>query len=413
MVVEHARTVSVHERARLDAVRRYDILDTPPDGAFDRVTAVAARVLRVPVAIISIVDSDRIWFKSHHGVDVDEIGREPGLCASAILGDEPWLVTDARTDPRTLANPLVAGEFGLRFYAGVPLRTRDGHNLGTLCVIDREPRDVAPEDVATLADLATVVMDELELRLSARRTVGLQAELRHQAEATAASLQESLLPPTLPAVPWLDMAARYHVAQRDRVGGDFYDVVVGDGRTTVVVGDACGKGTAAAATAGAARWALHGLLAGGKEPATAMEDLNSVLARTPTSAGYVTVAAACLVPSGSSVDVAVAVGGHPHPLIVRRHGVVEAVGLTGPLVGWFPDSIYRTATASLAPGDAMVLFTDGLVEAIGGHGTGDDGVRALLGASNGCTAGTIADRLDQAIGGRRRDDAAFVVVRVQ
>jgi GAF domain-containing protein len=131
------------EEARLAAVRRFEVLDTPPDGTFDRITALAARAFDVPIAIVSVVDTDRIWFKSRYGLaDVSEIERAPGLCASAILGDEPWIVTDAPSDPRALANPLVAGEFGLRFYAGVPLTTRDGYNLGTLCVLDTKPREV-------------------------------------------------------------------------------------------------------------------------------------------------------------------------------------------------------------------------------------------------------------------------------
>jgi two-component sensor histidine kinase len=159
------------DAARLSAVRRYDVLDTPPDGAFDRVTELAADLFAVPVSIISVVDHDRIWFKSHHGVDVREIGRDPGLCASAILQNEAWLVEDARSDPRTLANPLVAGAFGLRFYLGVPLRTHDGFNLGTLCVIDREPRTVDQRQIDQLSRLASLVMDQLELRLSARRAV--------------------------------------------------------------------------------------------------------------------------------------------------------------------------------------------------------------------------------------------------
>lgn len=158
-----------NEEQRMLAVRRYDLLDTPPNGAFDRITGMAARLFDVPVAIVSVVDRDRIWFKSHHGTDVTEIGRDPGLCASAILQDGPWVVNDARTDPRTLANPLVAGEFGLQFYAGVPLHTRDGYNLGTLCVLDTEPREMTPAQTRTLEDLAGIVMDELELRLESRR----------------------------------------------------------------------------------------------------------------------------------------------------------------------------------------------------------------------------------------------------
>lgn len=159
------------EAQRLAAVRRYDILDSPPDGAFDRITALAARRFGVPIAIISIVDEERIWFKSHHGLPVEQIDREPGLCASAILGDTPYLIEDARNDPRSLANPLVAGDFGLRFYAAVPLTTSDGYNLGTLCVIDREPRPIEHEQIEDLKDLASIVMDQLELGLSSRRAV--------------------------------------------------------------------------------------------------------------------------------------------------------------------------------------------------------------------------------------------------
>ena len=165
-----------NEAERIAAVQRYEILDTPPDGCFDRVTALAARRFGTPISIISIVDHDRIWFKSHHGIDVDEIDRAPGLCASAILADEAHVLLDASTDPRSLANPLVAGEFGLRFYAGVPLRTSDGFNLGTLCVIDKEPRAIDESQLEDLRDMASMVVDQLELRLAARRAVA-QAEL--------------------------------------------------------------------------------------------------------------------------------------------------------------------------------------------------------------------------------------------
>src|SRR6478672_11656696 len=108
---------------RMEALRRYDILDTPPDGNFDNITALAARLLKVPIALTTLVDTDRVWFKSRHGLEVEQIDRVPGLCASAILDGIPYVVEDARFDPRTLANPLVAGEFGLRFYAAVPLTT--------------------------------------------------------------------------------------------------------------------------------------------------------------------------------------------------------------------------------------------------------------------------------------------------
>jgi two-component sensor histidine kinase len=161
----------VREAERLAAVSKYDILDTPPDGAFDDITALAAQLFETPISIISVVDHDRIWFKSRHGLDVSQIDREPGLCASAILQDQPWLVSNARADIRTLANPLVAGSFGLQFYLGVPLRTQDGHNLGTLCVIDRQPRTVTAAQIQQLRLLSGLVMNQLELRLSALRAV--------------------------------------------------------------------------------------------------------------------------------------------------------------------------------------------------------------------------------------------------
>src|SRR5581483_9008749 len=167
-----------NEAERLAAVRRYEILDTPRDGAFERITRIASVVLDVPIAIVTIVDHDRIWFKSAHGLDgVEQIDRVPGLCASAILSDDLYLVHDAKVDPRTLANPLVAGDFGLRFYAAAPLRTRDGFNLGTMCVIDREPRELSDAQAEVLEDLAALVVDELELRLAARNHARRATEL--------------------------------------------------------------------------------------------------------------------------------------------------------------------------------------------------------------------------------------------
>jgi serine/threonine protein kinase len=159
------------EEGRMRAVERYRILDTPTDGAFDRIAGLAARLFSVPVAIVSVVDHDRIWFKAHHGTDVTEIGRDPGLCASAILQDDAWVIRDATVDPRTLTNPLVAGDFGLQFYAGVPLRTPDGYNLGTFCILDRQPREFTDEDTRMLEDLAAIVMNDLEMRLQSREAI--------------------------------------------------------------------------------------------------------------------------------------------------------------------------------------------------------------------------------------------------
>lgn len=165
------------EEERIKALKRYEILDTPTDGSFDRITSLVARLFNVPIAIVSLVDTDRIWFKSHHGLSVEQIDREPGLCASAILSNEVYHIANAIEDPRCLANPLVAGEFGLRFYAAAPLKTKDGYNLGTLCVIDRIPREITSKEEKILEDLAAIVMDEMELRMASRKAVRIQTEM--------------------------------------------------------------------------------------------------------------------------------------------------------------------------------------------------------------------------------------------
>ena len=410
-----AAVIPENEAERLAAIRRYDVLDTPPDGAFERITALAARLFDVPISIVSIVDTDRIWFKSHHGLEVDQIDREAGLCASAILQDVPWLVTDAKSDPRTLANPLVAGEFGLQFYAGAPLTTRDGYNLGTLCVIDQAPREISDQEVETLSDLASLVMDELELRRSARTAAELEAELRERAERVAANLQADLLPRELPEIAGLDIAARYHVANREQVGGDFYDVVADEDGCALVVGDACGKGTNAAALTGTARWTLRTIVTEPWTPAAALRRLNDVLVGAyDNPERYCTIAlAAVRADASGGASMTVALGGHPHPLIVRGDGTVERVGEIAPIVGWSGDADYTEVAAHLAPGDLVVLFTDGLLEAVAGHGATDDAaVQTLLAPMAGCAASEVADRIDVVLpDGELQDDAAFLVVR--
>jgi sigma-B regulation protein RsbU (phosphoserine phosphatase) len=307
----------------------------------------------------------------------------------------------------------VAGEFGLGFYAGMPLTTHDGYNLGTLCVIDQQQRELSDTQVATLTDLAALVMDELELRLSARTAVGLEAELRRTAEDVAATLQQSLLPPTLPEVTGLEFAARYHVANREQVGGDFYDVIQTETGCAVVVGDACGKGTKAAALTGTARWTLRTVVLHDWTPADALARLNSVLVRSSDDAErYVTLAVVAIAPTADGAELTVAVGGHPRPLIVRAQGGVEAIGSTAPIVGWSADAEFNETHARLSSGDVLVLFTDGTLEAVAGSGETDDStLRRMLHPLGGQSAEQVADALDAALGDDIRDDAAFLVVR--
>jgi GAF domain-containing protein len=175
--------MSSHEVERLQALYSYDILDTPPDGTFDCITSLAAEIFHVPVALVSFVDEDRIWFKSRYGLEgVEQIDRAPGLCASVIMSDEAYVVCNALEDPRTLANPLVAGAMGLRFYAAAPLITHDGYRLGTINIIDFAPREFDEAGEKMLRQLATIVMEQISLRLAARQVMQSLMEALAQAE---------------------------------------------------------------------------------------------------------------------------------------------------------------------------------------------------------------------------------------
>ncbi len=169
-----------NEPARLAALHRYNILDTPPEAAFDRITKLAARLFDMPIALISLVDESRAWFKSCVGFDADEVPRDATLCSFAVLTEAPLIVPDTRQDDRFVCNPFVQAESGVRFYAGAPLISQDGFNLGTLCLLDSQPHDpLTAEQQATLVDLAAMVVDELELRLSAQKITQSEAKYKH------------------------------------------------------------------------------------------------------------------------------------------------------------------------------------------------------------------------------------------
>src|SRR5687767_9974244 len=154
------------EAARLAALRSYRILDTDPEQRFDDLTLLASHVCGAPMALITLVDADRQWFKSRVGTDVTETPRRISFCAHAMHHTTIFLVPDAREDDRFKDNPFVTGDIGIRFYAGAPLRSSDGHPLGTLCVFDRVARTLSQEQYDALLALSRQVQAQLELRRS-------------------------------------------------------------------------------------------------------------------------------------------------------------------------------------------------------------------------------------------------------
>ncbi len=159
------------EEDRILALRKYDILDTPPDNTCDKLTKLAAKLMKVPVAIISLVDKNRVWFKSRYGLDTQQMERENGLCDTVVFEGDFYQIEDAVRDPRTMGHKLVVGDFGLRFYAAYPLKTKEGFNLGAFCIIDTKPRTLTDEEQEVLRDLRDIAMEQIELKLISKLSV--------------------------------------------------------------------------------------------------------------------------------------------------------------------------------------------------------------------------------------------------
>lgn len=168
------------EAGRIAALERYCVLDTPEEASFDKITTLVRAVIGAPICAVSLVDRDRQWFKSIQGVDARQTPRNVAFCAHTILTREPLIVPDATADPRFADSSLVTGPPFIRAYAGVPLKSPDGYNLGALCVKDTRPRDFTSDQIDILRHFGALVVDELELRTIAQQD-GLTGALTRRA----------------------------------------------------------------------------------------------------------------------------------------------------------------------------------------------------------------------------------------
>ncbi|RYY48248.1 MAG: GAF domain-containing sensor histidine kinase [Chitinophagaceae bacterium] len=168
------------EKERLYSLHSYQILDTAPEVAFNNIVQLAARIYRVPIAFISFIDSERIWFKASHGIDATEMPRTVGLCGHTLDRNEPLIIEDALTDELARNNSLVTGAMSLRFYASVPLVVKNGHKVGTLCIADRQARKLTAEEQESLEHMAGMVVELLELRVQTQQQNDVLSHLSHE-----------------------------------------------------------------------------------------------------------------------------------------------------------------------------------------------------------------------------------------
>ena len=173
-----------NDTSRIEALRRYQILNSPPEHAFDNVAKLATQIFGVPISLISLVDASKVFFKANIGMgDVKVVDRGDSLCSLAVMNTEVTVFENASDEPCLMANPNVAGSFGLKFYAGAPLTTNEGFHIGTLCVIDKEQRKFSPKEKLILEGLAKIVMDEIELRLSSIHEINKKKKLNDELAA--------------------------------------------------------------------------------------------------------------------------------------------------------------------------------------------------------------------------------------
>lgn len=378
------------EEERLAALRSLDLLDTPPEERFDRVTKLCTRLFGVPMAMVTLVDRDRQFHKSKVGVDLDDLDRRHSFCSVALDLPAPLVVEDASEDDRFAANPLVTGDPNIRFYAGQPLQAPGGHRVGALCILDSRPRELSPTDRALLADVALWVEKEM----------AIEEELEKAAE-----VQRGLLPRNDPDIPGWDIAGAC-IPSRE-VGGDLYDWYRTPTGLVVTVADVMGKGMPAAIMMATLRATLRaasrtGTVADAVGAAAAVMDEDF----GDTGAFATVFHSRVFLETG---EVRFVDAGHGLALLRRADGTSERVIGGGLPVGPVPDESWELDELQLGPGDCLAICSDGILDL---HADLPAAVAAMSDALDTPSASAAVDRLlRDARQGRPDDDCTAAVIR--
>lgn len=378
-----------NEAARLAALREYEVLDTDPEVGFDDLTLLAASICEVPISLITLIDSDRQWFKSRVGLEVPETPLEHSMCAYAILQPQMLVVEDAARDANFATHPAVARPDGIRFYAGTPLITPEGFALGTLCVADRVPHRLLPEQRYALEALGRQVQTQLELRRMLRdlRRTAAQRDRAEAANALktaeierdlsfARQFQRSLLPseahyPVVPDSADVPLRLSFHHVYQPALslGGDFFDVLkLSAASAGVLIADVMGHGARSALVTAILRTLFQEIALQTHAPDELLTRLNSRFYQMVQDSQQFLFASACyLLLDTEKAQMHYASAGHPAPLWANRArrevAFLSGENSAGAALGLTSETTYSCCSRSLCVGDLFVLFTDGLSEA--------------------------------------------------